>query len=51
MALFSAEAKTMSMSPPWQTELTMSQSTSCCSLKGVRPVAGGYEPGVFEGNP
>ena len=40
MAFYSAKAKPLSMSPPWQTELTVSQSTNCCSLKGVQlPVA------------
>ena len=50
MAFFSAKAKPLSMSPPWLTELTVSQSASCCSLKGVQlPVA--MNPGTFEGNP
>ena len=33
-AFFSARAKPLSVSPLWQAESTVSQSTSCCSLKG-----------------
>ena len=34
MAFFSAKWKPLSVSPPWQAEPTVSQSTSYCSLKG-----------------